>query len=230
MTHTTPNTPALSRLPARVDSTLLAKHRRADEPLVVLKLVGVGNTAPYDFHDKGTRSYIFRHESAQEGHILRVPLHLWQADGARLAHDLMDQRRLPHAMVVFLDPATTAARPGTTLTATQPQASALAETISLTSSTAGIHAATGSTAQTHTAPGQPTTSPQPSTPLSSPKTGATDTSTETRIVVGPGSEPTVAPTLGQEPPAAAPRARGRRRSAAPQQQASEPASMPHSES
>lgn len=210
MTHTTPNTPALSRLPARVDSTLLAKHRRADEPLVVLKLVGVGNIAPYDFHDKGTRSYIFRHESAQEGHILRVPLHLWQADGARMAHDLMDQRRLPHAMVVFLDPATTAARPGTT----QPQASALAETISLTSSTAGIHAATGSTAQTHAAPGQPTTSSQPSTPLSSPKTGATDTSTETRIVVGPGSEPTVAPTLGQETTATAPR-KTRRRSSSP---------------
>lgn len=197
MIHTKPATPALSRLPARVDSALLGKHRLADEPLVVLKLVGVGNTAPYDFHDKGTRSYIFRHESAQEGHILRVPLHLWQADGARLAHDLMDQRRLPHALIVFLDPATQGAT-STTLTASQPQCAALPQTMSLTSSAAGIPAATG-------------TATQPSPSLSSPKTGATDTSTETRIVVGPGSEPTVAPTLGQEPTATAPRTRVRRR-------------------
>lgn len=201
MIHTKPATPALSRLPARVDSTLLGKHRLADEPVVVLKLVGVGNTAPYDFHDKGTRSYIFRHESAQEGHILRVPLHLWQADGARLAHDLMDQRRLPHALIVFLDPATLAATQGatsTTLTASLPQCTPLPQTMSLSSSAAGIPADTGTAAQ-------------PSPSLSSPKTGATDTSTETRIVVGPGSEPTVAPTLGQEPPATAPRTRVRRR-------------------
>ena len=129
-------------LPGRVDSALLAKHRRADEPLVVVKLVGVGNTAPYDFHDKGTRSYIFRFESAQEGHILRVPLHLWQAGKGRLAHDLMEQRRLPHAMVVTLDAPTEA-------------------------------------------------KPAPSTNLT--EMGATDTSTDTRNVVGPGAEPTVAP-------------------------------------
>lgn len=142
-----PSLTTVMTLPARVDSALLAKHRRADDPLVVVKLVGVGNNAPYDFHDKGTRSYIFRFESALEGHILRVPLHLWQAGKGRLAHDLMEQRRLPHAMVVTLDAPTAAkATPLTNLT----------------------------------------------------EMGATDTSTDTRIVVGPGAEPTVAPASAQE--------------------------------
>ena len=140
-----PSLTTVITLPGRVDSALLAKHRRADEPLVVVKLVGVGSTAPYDFHDKGTRSYIFRFESAQEGHILRVPLHLWQAGKGRLAHDLMEQRRLPHAMVVTLDTPTEA-------------------------------------------------KPAPSTNLT--EMGATDTSTDTRNVVGPGAEPTVAPASG----------------------------------
>ncbi len=142
-----PSLTTVLTLPGRVDSSLLAKHRRADDPLVVVKLVGVGNNAPYDFHDKGTRSYVFRFESALEGHILRVPLHLWQAGKGRLAHDLMEQRRLPHAMVVTLD-APTAAKP---------------------------------------------------TPLTNlTEMGATDTSTDTRNVVGPGAEPTVAPALGEE--------------------------------
>ncbi|WP_397382649.1 hypothetical protein [Prosthecobacter sp.] len=142
-----PSLTTVLTLPGRVDSALLAKFRRADDPLVVVKLVGVGNNAPYDFHDKGTRSYIFRFESALEGHILRVPLHLWQAGKGRLAHDLMEQRRLPHAMVVTLD-APTAAKP---------------------------------------------------TPLTNlTEMGATDTSTDTRNVVGPGAEPTVAPASAGE--------------------------------
>lgn len=144
-----PSLTTVLTLPGRVDSALLAKHRRADDPLVVVKLVGVGNNAPYDFHDKGTRSYIFRFESALEGHILRVPLHLWQAGKGRLAHDLMEQRRLPHAMVVTLD------------------APAAAKTAPITNLT---------------------------------EMGATDTSTDTRNVVGPGAEPTVAPSSAGEKP------------------------------
>ncbi len=142
---TTPPCPSLTTvatLPGRVDSALLGKFRRAEEPQVVVKLVGVGNTAPYDFHDKGTRSYIFRFESQMEGHILRVPLHLWQAGKGRMAHELMEQRRMPHAMVVLLEP--------------------------------------------------PPLTPQ----MISLEKGATDTSTDTRNVVGPGAEPTVAPASG----------------------------------
>jgi|GEM_PF-4119778 len=142
-----PSLTTVLTLPGRVDSALLAKFRRADDPLVVVKLVGVGNNAPYDFHDKGTRSYVFRFESALEGHILRVPLHLWQAGKGRLAHDLMEQRRLPHAMVVTLDAPTAA---------------------------------------------------KPTPPTNLTEMGATDTSTDTRNVVGPGAEPTVAPASGGE--------------------------------
>ncbi len=144
---TTPHSP--TRLPARVDSAVLAKFRLPGEPLIIVKLVGVGNNAPYDFHDKGTRSFIFRFESALEGHVLRVPLHLWQENDARLAHDLLDQRRFPHAIIVFLELPPVAQPPQT----------------------------------------------------NSSQMGATDTRTETRIVVGPGTEPTVAPTF---PPQATP--------------------------
>ena len=113
-----PSLTTVATLPGRVDSSMLAKFRRADEPLVVLKLVGVGNNAPYDFHDKGTRSYIFRFESQMEGHILRVPLHLWQAGKGRLAHELMEQRRMPHAMVVLLEPPSSP-KPATPLSDTE---------------------------------------------------------------------------------------------------------------
>jgi hypothetical protein len=143
-THTT------TLLPGRVDSTMLAKFRHDGEPFIVLKLVGVGNSAPYDFRDKGTRSYIFRFESAQEGHLLRVPLHLWQENKARLAHDIMDQRHMTHAMIVTLE---------------MPPASAAPQI------------------------------PQTTIPD---KMGATDTSTDTLNVVGPGAEPTVAPTFDGE--------------------------------
>lgn len=105
--------PTVTTLPGRVDSAVLAKHRRAGEPMVIVKLVGVGNTAPYDFRDKGTRSYIFRFDSQMEGHLIRIPLHLWQEDRARMAHDIMDQRHMAHAMIVMLEqpPAPAAAAP-----------------------------------------------------------------------------------------------------------------------
>ncbi|WP_395740621.1 hypothetical protein [Prosthecobacter sp.] len=137
-----------STLPNRVDSSTLAKFIEGGEPLVLVKLIGVGNTAPYDFRDKGTRSYIFRFDPALEGHVLRIPLHLWQENRARLAHDIMDQRHMAHSMVVTLEQPSTPAPP---------------------------------------------VSPIPQSTISA-QTGATDTRTDTRIVVGPGAEPTVAPT------------------------------------
>jgi hypothetical protein len=138
--------PTPSTLPSRVDSSTLAKFLQDGEPVVLVKLIGVGNSAPYDFRDKGTRSYIFRFDAAQEGHVLRIPLHLWQENRARLAHDIMDQRHMAHSMVVTLE--------------------------------------------------TPPALPVPSLPQAtiSAQMGATDTSTDTRIVVGPGAEPTVAPT------------------------------------
>lgn len=155
--NTNTNTNTASLLPGRVDSAMLAKYLQAGEPVVVLKLVGVGNSAPYDFRDKGTRSYIFRFDANAEGHLLRIPLHLWQENRARLAHDIMDQRHLAHAMIVTLE--------------TPPAAA-----------TTAAAAASSSIPQT-TIPAE---------------MGATDTSTDTRNVVGPGAEPTVAPTSAHQ--------------------------------
>lgn len=90
-------------LPARVDSSMLAKYLQAGEPVIVAKLVGVGNTAAYDFRDRGNRVYVFRWESQQGGHILRVPLSLWNADKGRIAHDIMDQRGMLRPIVVTVE-------------------------------------------------------------------------------------------------------------------------------
>lgn len=96
--------PSPTTLPARVDSSILARYLTAGEPVVIVKLVSVGNTAPYDFRDaKGSRSYVFRWDLKAGGHVLRVPLSLWQANKAQIAHDIMDQRRLPNAIVVTVE-------------------------------------------------------------------------------------------------------------------------------
>lgn len=103
--------PSPTTLPARVDSTILARCLTAGEPVVLVKLVAVGNTAPYDFRDaKGSRAYVFRWDLKAGGHVLRVPLSLWQANKAQMAHDIMDQRRLANAIVVTFEmPSPTAA-------------------------------------------------------------------------------------------------------------------------
>lgn len=96
-------------LPNRVDSNILSRFRQGDEPMVIVKLIGVGNTSPYDFRDKGGRSYIFKWESTLSGHIVRIPLSVWMADGsqnsnkAKIAHDVMDQRHMSHSMVILLE-------------------------------------------------------------------------------------------------------------------------------
>jgi hypothetical protein len=96
--------PSPTTLPARVDSSILARYLTAEEPVVLVKLVSVGNTSPYDFRDaKGSRSYVFRWDLKAGGHVLRVPLSLWQANKAQMAHDIMDQRRLPNAIVVTVE-------------------------------------------------------------------------------------------------------------------------------
>lgn len=96
--------PSPTTLPARVDSTILARYLTAGEPVVLVKLVAVGNTAPYDFRDaKGSRAYVFRWDLKAGGHVLRVPLSLWQANKAQMAHDIMDQRRLANAIVVTVE-------------------------------------------------------------------------------------------------------------------------------
>lgn len=152
-----PTTPVRAvSLPPRVDSAMLLKHRQGNEPIVVVKLIGVGTTANYDFRDKGTRSYVFRNEPQMEGHILRIPLSLWMAgegrNKAKLAHEIMDQRRMMHSMVILFE--------------TPPAAISKQQEVE-----------------------QPAEKAAPAN--TSPEMVATDTP-ETRNVVGPGVEATVA--------------------------------------
>lgn len=92
-------------LPLRVNTAILAAHFLPGEPTVVVKLVGVGNTAPFEMRGGGTtgRSFILEWNSRLDGHVVRIPLSLWMANEARMAHELMDHRRMAHAMVVTFE-------------------------------------------------------------------------------------------------------------------------------
>jgi len=190
-------------LPARVDSAMLAKYRQDGEPVIILKLIGVGNTALFDFRDKGTRSYVFRFDSTFGGHIIRIPLSLWQANKGQMAHDIMDQRRTTQTMIVLVEMPTPAPieQPSLTEPLTATNAGDAQFTIDCIKATiASYKDSDNSNAEeslrecldrisnavsgTITAPA--------STP-ESPQMGATDTSAEVRNVVGPDDVPTVAP-------------------------------------
>lgn len=96
--------PTTPTIPARADSATLAKHFQPGEPAVIVKLMGVGNTAPFEFRDsKGARTFVMRWDAKAGGHQIRVPLSIWQANNAKIAHDFMDQRRMSHAVVVTFD-------------------------------------------------------------------------------------------------------------------------------
>lgn len=103
-----PTTPIPANLPARLDSATLAKYIQDGEPVIVAKFLGVGNTSPYDYRAKDNRAYVFRYDPKLEGHVLRIPLRIWQGDGKKrptdnLAHAMMDERRMPHPMVITVE-------------------------------------------------------------------------------------------------------------------------------
>lgn len=91
------------RIPNRFDSSTLAKQALPGEPIIIVKAVGVGSTAPFEYSDRNGRQAIFRFEMKYDGHVLRVPASIWNANKALMAHDLMDQRRLPHPLVVMVE-------------------------------------------------------------------------------------------------------------------------------
>lgn len=190
-----PTTP----IPARADSSTLAKHFQPGEPAVIVKLMGVGNTAPFEFHDsKGARTFVMRWDARAGGHQIRVPLSIWQANNAKIAHDFMDQRRMSHAVVVTFE---------------MPDAAKLAESLPTPASTTSEAQFTldciKATLQSYA--GQDVTQENlqecldrianavsgtieaPAT-ISLTEKGATDTTSNALNVVGPGlAEPTVAP-------------------------------------
>ncbi len=95
-------TTSIITLPPLSDSSSLAKYHKPGEPTVVVKMTGVGNNQPYSYR-AGDKTFMFRWVSAYQGHVLRVPLNLWQQNKAKLAHEIMDQRKQNHALVVLLE-------------------------------------------------------------------------------------------------------------------------------
>lgn len=98
-----PNRPQPFRLPQRFDSPTLAKLAIPGEPTVIVRAVGVGSTAPFEYSDRNGRQAIFRYEREYDAHVLKVPASVWNANKGFMAHELMDQRRLPHPLVVTVE-------------------------------------------------------------------------------------------------------------------------------
>lgn len=98
-----PNRPQPFRLPQRFDSPTLAKLAIPGEPTVIVRAVGVGSTAPFEYSDRNGRQAIFRYEREYDAHVLKVPASVWNHNNGFMAHELMDQRRLPHPLVVTVE-------------------------------------------------------------------------------------------------------------------------------
>ena len=76
---------------------------RAGEPVVVVVAKGIGATLPYEFRDREGRGFLLNWDVKLDGHVMRVPWHVWMAEGGRLAEVMLNQRRLPFAMVVLVE-------------------------------------------------------------------------------------------------------------------------------
>lgn len=98
-----PSKPQPFRLPQRFDSPTLAKLAIPGEPTVIVRAIGVGSTAPFEYSDRNGRQAVFRYEREYDTHVLKVPASVWNANKGFMAHELMDQRRLPHPLVVTVD-------------------------------------------------------------------------------------------------------------------------------
>lgn len=90
-------------LPKRVDSALLGKFGSPGEDVVLVKMAGIGNLAPFEFRGHEARAFVFRYEPKLLAHVLRVPMSLWMRDDHKLAHDLLNHRRLDWPMVVMVE-------------------------------------------------------------------------------------------------------------------------------
>lgn len=95
--------PTTTRLPNRVDSAMLTKHAKPNEPIIVLIVMGIGSTAAFDFRDKEGRYYILRWESKMNGHVIRIPHSIWSQNNSAMAFAIMDQRRQAQSVVVTVD-------------------------------------------------------------------------------------------------------------------------------
>lgn len=94
---------AIIKIPQRADSAMLAKLGNPGEPLVLVKMAGFGSLAPYEFRGRDSRTFLLRWDARLCAHILRVPLSLWMQDDHRMAHDILDQRRLEAPVIILFE-------------------------------------------------------------------------------------------------------------------------------
>lgn len=169
--------------PLRVNTAILAPYFQPGEPAVIVKLVGVGSTAPFEMRGGGTagRSFIMEWNTRLDGHVVRIPLSLWMANDARMAHELMDHRRMSHAMVVMFE---------------MPTSPVVAAAVTEPAHEAGVKAAGSPALSTSASTSTSISTSQPGEA----KTGAAESSGDASIVVGRGTDPQpAAPTLAPAP-------------------------------
>lgn len=89
-------------IPNLSDSAKLANWSKPGEPTVILKMTSIGNNQPFTYR-AGDKTFMFRWSSPDAGHVLRVPLNLWMQDKAKLAHEMLAQKRIGHSIVVLFE-------------------------------------------------------------------------------------------------------------------------------
>ncbi len=161
-------------LPQNIDSSMLTKHFQPGETAVVVKLTSVGATGPFAFRDKASRCWTFRWETPLGGHIMRVPLSIWQQDNHKSAHDiaLATISNNMRVVVMFMD----GPKPAI--------ADELVQTLPITV------AATDFTVTTSTAAEQPIVASEPLPEPLSDETGASVPVETAPALVGPGDAET----------------------------------------
>lgn len=89
-------------LPGRMDDTFLKPHFRAGEPVIVLVAKGICSILPYEFQDREGRYYMLYWDAKLEGHVMRIPWHLWMEEDGKWADAMMNQHRFPFSLVVLV--------------------------------------------------------------------------------------------------------------------------------
>lgn len=90
-------------IPARADTAVLLKHRVGNEPLVILNIPDVGNTGSFDLRGRDGKTLVLKWDSKRNGHIVKIPVTLWQQSGNAMAKNVLDQRRSGHSFIVTFE-------------------------------------------------------------------------------------------------------------------------------
>lgn len=92
-------------IPPLNNSKTLAKFGEPGAPVVALLILGVGSSSPFHLRDMKNRSFVADWNSSLGGHVIRIPLSLWQQNKNALAHDIMKSNRNLYKIPLFEVPA-----------------------------------------------------------------------------------------------------------------------------